>query len=34
MARNMIKKVVDLSVPNTGIMFALPITYVEGLGEE
>lgn len=33
-ARNTIKKAVDLSVPNTGIMFALPITYVEGLGEE
>lgn len=33
-ARNTIKKAVNLSKPNTGIMFALPITYVEGLGEE
>lgn len=33
LARNIIKKVVDLSVANTGIMFAIPITYVEGLGE-
>ena len=23
----------DLSVPNTGIMFTIPINYVEGLGE-
>jgi hypothetical protein len=34
-ARNTIKKVIgDLNVPNTGIMFSVPITYVEGLGEE
>lgn len=32
--RNAIKKVVDLSVPNTGIMFIVPITYVEGLGDK
>ncbi len=33
-ARKAIKKVVgDLNVPNTGIMFSVPITYVEGLGE-
>jgi hypothetical protein len=32
--RETIKKVVgDFSVPNTGIMFSIPITYVEGLGE-
>lgn len=32
--RETIKKVIgDLSVPNTGIMFSIPITYVEGLGE-
>lgn len=31
--RETIKSVIDLSVPNTGIMFAVPITYVEGLGE-
>lgn len=29
-----VKKVIgDLSGPNTGIMFTLPISYVEGLGE-
>lgn len=33
-ARKVIKKVIgDLNVPNTGIMFSVPITYVEGLGE-
>ncbi len=33
-ARSAVKKVIgDLSVPNTGIMFSVPITYVEGLGE-
>ncbi len=33
-ARGTIKKVMgDLRVPNTGIMFSIPITYVEGLGE-
>lgn len=32
--RNVIKSVVgDFSIPNTGIMFSIPITYVEGLGE-
>jgi hypothetical protein len=32
--RGTIKKVIgDLSIPNTGIMFSIPITYVEGLGE-
>lgn len=32
--REIIKTVIgDLSVPNTGIMFSIPITYVEGLGE-
>jgi nitrogen regulatory protein PII len=32
--RETIKKVIgDLNVPNTGIMFSIPITYVEGLGE-
>ncbi len=34
MTRQVVKKVVgDLSGPNTGIMFSIPITYVEGLGE-
>ena len=29
-----IKKIIgDLNAPNTGIMFSIPITYVEGLGE-
>lgn len=33
--RGTIKKVIgDLNVPNTGIMFSIPITYVEGLGEQ
>lgn len=32
--RNTIKSIIgDLSTPNTGIMFSIPITYVEGLGE-
>lgn len=32
--RQIIKDVIgDLKVPNTGIMFSIPITYVEGLGE-
>ncbi len=31
--RTVIKEVIgDIAAPNTGIMFALPITYVEGLG--
>ena len=33
-ARNVIKRVTgDLGKPNTGILFSVPITYVEGLGE-
>lgn len=32
--RDTIKRVVgDFSQPNSGIMFSIPITYVEGLGE-
>lgn len=32
--RNIIKTVIgDIAVPNTGIMFSIPITYVEGFGE-
>lgn len=31
-ARKTIKKVVGLDQPNTGIMFALPVSFVEGLG--
>lgn len=32
--RKTIKEVIgDFNVPNTGIMFSIPITYVEGLGE-
>lgn len=32
--RDTIKQVIgDLNVPNTGIMFSVPVTYVEGLGE-
>lgn len=32
--RGTIKKVIgDFSAPNTGIMFSVPITYVEGIGE-
>ncbi len=32
--RGIIKKVIgDFNQPNTGIMFAIPITYVEGLGD-
>ena len=32
--RRIIKNVIgELTVPNTGIMFSIPITYVEGLGE-
>ena len=31
--KTVIKEVIgDITAPNTGIMFALPITYVEGLG--
>lgn len=33
-ARKIIRRVVgDLNAPNTGIMFTLPVTYVEGLGD-
>ncbi len=32
-ARETVKKMVNLKEPNTGIMFVLPITYVEGLGK-
>lgn len=32
--RTVIKEVIgDLKEPNTGIMFTIPITYVEGLGD-
>lgn len=31
-ARATIKRVVGLDEPNTGIMFALPVSFVEGLG--
>lgn len=31
-AKNVIHEVVGLDEPNTGIMFALPVTFVEGLG--
>ncbi len=32
--RAIIKEVIgDIAAPNTGIMFAVPITYVEGLGK-
>ncbi|MBP5159064.1 MAG: hypothetical protein ILP10_02060 [Lachnospiraceae bacterium] len=33
-ARNVIKKNVNLNAPNSGIMFAIPITYAKGLGED
>lgn len=33
-ARKIIKKVIgDLTEPNTGILFGMPISYVEGLGD-
>lgn len=32
-ARGIIRKVVGLDAPNTGIMFAVPVSFVEGLGE-
>ena len=32
MARKTIKNVVGLDEPNTGIMFALPVSFVEGFG--
>lgn len=31
-ARKVIRNVVGLDEPNTGIMFALPVSFVEGLG--
>lgn len=31
-ARKVIREVVGLDEPNTGIMFALPVSFVEGLG--
>lgn len=31
-ARKTIRKVVGLDEPNTGIMFAVPVSFVEGLG--
>lgn len=31
-ARDIIRNVVGLDEPNTGIMFALPVSFVEGLG--
>lgn len=31
-ARDTIREVVDLSAPNSGILFAMPLTFVEGLG--
>jgi len=34
LTREIIKRVIgDFNEPNTGIMFSVPITYVEGLGE-
>lgn len=33
-ARETIKSMIDLNHPNTGIMFVLPITYVEGLSTQ
>ncbi len=34
LTRQIIKEVIgDIAAPNTGIMFAVPITYVEGLGK-
>lgn len=33
-ARQTIKNVVGLDQPNTGIMFALPVSFVEGLGSK
>ena len=32
-ARETVKSMVNLKEPNTGIMFVVPITYVEGLGK-
>lgn len=32
LARKTIRNVVGLDKPNTGIMFAMPVTFVEGLG--
>ncbi len=33
-ARKSIKKAVDLRQPNSGILFSVPLSFVEGLGEE
>ena len=33
-ARVSVKNVIDFREANTGIMFSIPITYVEGLGEK
>lgn len=32
-AREIIKSKINLKEPNTGIMFVIPLTYVEGLGK-
>lgn len=32
-AREIVKSAVNLKEPNTGIMFVVPLTYVEGLGK-
>lgn len=32
-ARETVKSAVNLKEPNTGIMFVVPLTYVEGLGK-
>lgn len=32
-ARETVKQTVNLKDPNTGIMFVVPLTYVEGLGK-
>lgn len=33
-ARQVIRSVVDLSVANSAVMFGLPVSFVEGLGEK
>jgi nitrogen regulatory protein PII len=32
--KGVIHKVIDLSKPNSGIIFAVPVTFVEGLGDK
>lgn len=32
MAKSVIRKTVNIDEPNTGIMFAVPVSFVEGLG--